>query len=189
MVGVQHRADAERFLGAFRDRLAKFGLELSAEKTRRIRCGRCAALNRHARGQGKPETFTFLGFTHYGGTRRSEGSSIVWRKTAKQRMVAKLRALKAEWRRRMHEPIPLVGEWVQQVLTGYYQYHAIPGNLDQVSLFRHRLRRLGRPVLRRRSQRGWLSWPRLSRKLARWMPLPRVLHPYPEQRLAARHPR
>ncbi len=104
-------------------------------------------------------------------------------------MVAKLRALKAELRRRMHEPIPLVGEWVQKVLTGYYQYHAIPGNLDQLSLFRHRLRLLWRTVLRRRSQRGWLSWSRLSRKVDRWMPLPRVLHPYPEQRFAARHPR
>ena len=177
VVGFQHRADAERFLGAFRDRLVKFGLELSAEKTRLIRFGRFAALNRRERGEGKPETFTFLGFTHYCGRRRSDGRFIVWRKTAKARMVAKLRAVKAELRRRMHEPIPLVGEWVQKVLTGYYQYHAIPGNLNQLSLFRRRLCRLWRTVLRHRSQRWRLSWPRLSRKLDRWMPLPRVLHP------------
>ncbi len=189
VVGFQHRTDAERFLGEFRDRLAQFGLELSAEKTRLIQFGRFAARNRQAQGQGKPETFTFLGFTHYCGTRRSDGSFIVWRKTAKPRMVAKLRAVKAELRRRMHEPLPQVGAWVQKVLTGYYQYHAIPGNLKQLSLFRRRLCRLWRTVLRRRSQRGWLSWPRLSRKLDRWMPLPRVLHPYPEQRFAATHPR
>jgi group II intron reverse transcriptase/maturase len=189
VVGFQHRAEAERFLGEFRDRLAKFGLEVQAEKTRLIQFGRFAALNRRERGQGKPETFTFLGFTHYCGTRRSDGSFIIWRKTAKKRMAAKLLALKAELRRRMHEPISRVGEWVQKVLTGYYQYHAIPGNLDQVSLFRHRLRRLWRTVLRRRSQRGWLNWPRLSRRLDRWTPSPRVLHPYPAQRFAANHPR
>ena len=189
VVGFQHRADAERFLGAFRDRLVKFGLELSAEKTRLIRFGRFAALNRRERGEGKPETFTFLGFTHYCGRRRSDGRFIVWRKTAKARMVAKLRAVKAELRRRMHEPLPQVGAWVQQVLTGYYQYHAIPGNLTQLSVFHRRLCRLWRTVLRRRSQRGWLSWPRFTRKLGRWLPLARVLHPYPEQRFAAIHPR
>jgi len=189
VVGFQHRTDAERFLGAFRERLATFGLELSAEKTRLIQVGRFAALNRKERGQGKPETFTFLGFTHYCGTRRSTGSFIVWRKTAKTRMAAKLWALKAELRRRMHEPLSRVGEWVRKVLTGYYQYHAIPNNLDQVSLFRHRLRRLWGTVLRHRSQRGWVNWLRLSRKLDRWTPSPRVLHPYPAQRFAANHPR
>jgi len=189
VVGFQRRADAERFLGEFRDRLAKFGLELSAEKTRLIQFGRFAALNRRERGQGKPETFTFLGFTHYCGTRRSDGSFIVRRQTAKARRVAKLQAVKAELRRRMHEPLPQVGAWVQQVLTGYYQYHAIPGNLKQLSVFHRRLCRLWRTVLRRRSQRGWLSWPRFTRKLGRWLPLARVLHPYPEQRFAASHPR
>jgi RNA-directed DNA polymerase len=189
VVGFQHRADAERFLGEFRERLATFGLELSAEKTRLIQFGRFAALNRKERGQGKPETFTFLGFTHYCGTRRSTGSFIVWRKTAKKRMAAKLQALKVELRRRMHEPLSRVGEWVQKVLTGYYQYHAIPGNLDRLSVFRHRLRRLWRTVLRRRSQRGRMNWLRLSRKLDRWTPSPRVLHPYPAQRFAASHPR
>jgi RNA-directed DNA polymerase len=189
VVGFQHRTDAERFLGEFRDRLAKFGLEVSAEKTRLIRFGRFAALNRKERGQGKPETFTFLGFTHYCGTRRSDGSFIVWRKTAKQRMVAKLRAITTELRRRMHEPIPLVGAWVQKVVTGYYQYHAIPGNLDRLSVFRHRLRRLWARLLGRRSQRGWSPWQRLGPLLDRWLPPPRVLHPYPEQRFAARHPR
>lgn len=188
MVGFQNRAEAERFLEAFRGRLAKFGLELNEAKTRLIRFGRFAALNREERGQGKPETFTFLGFTHYCGKRRSDGSFIVWRKTAKKRMAAKLREIKAELRRRRHEPIPLVGEWVKKVLTGYYQYHAIPGNLDRLSVFRRRLRRLWASVIRRRSQRG-RSWQRLGPLLDRWAPPPRVLHPYPRQRFAARHPR
>ena len=189
VVGFQHRADAERFLGAFRDRRATFGLELSAEKTRLIRVGRFAALNWAERGQGKPETFTFLGFTHYCGTRRSTGSFIVWRKTAKQRMVAKLRAITTELRRRMHEPIPRVGAWVQKVVTGYSPYHAIPGNLDRLSGFRHRLRRLWARLLGRRSQRGWIPWLRLGPVVDRWIPPPRVLPPYPEQRFAANHPR
>src|SRR6476659_7270152 len=105
VVGFESRAEAERFLEEFRERLAKFGLELHAEKTRLIEFGRFAEQNRERRGEGKPETFTFLGFTHYCGKRRSNGSFIVWRKTAKKRMVAKLQALKAELRFRMHEPV------------------------------------------------------------------------------------
>ena len=189
VVGFQNRAEAERFLEAFRGRLAKFGLELNEAKTRLIRFGRFAALNREERGQGKPETFTFLGFTHYCGKRRSDGSFIVWRKTAKKRMAAKLREIKVELRRRKHEPVPLVGEWVKKVLTGYYQYHAIPGNLDRLSVFRRRLRRLWASVIRRRSQRGRAPWQRLGPLLDRWLPHPRVLHPYPLQRFAASHPR
>ena len=95
VVGFESRAEAERFLEEFRERLAKFGLELHAEKTRLIEFGRFAEQNRKRRGEGKPETFTFLGFTHYCGKRRSDGSFIVWRKTAKKRMVAKLRCFKS----------------------------------------------------------------------------------------------
>jgi len=90
VVGFEDRMAAERFLEAFRERLAKFGLELHPEKTRQIEFGRFAAQDRERRGEGKPETFTFLGFTHFCGKRRRE--FIVWRKTAKKRMVAKLRA-------------------------------------------------------------------------------------------------
>jgi RNA-directed DNA polymerase len=189
VVGFESRAEADQFLEAFRERLVKFGLELHADKTRLIEFGRQAARNRKQRGEGKPETFTFLGFTHYCGRRKSDGLFIVWRITAKKRMVAKLKAIKAELRRRMHEPATLVGEWLQQVATGYYQYHAVPGNLDRLRLFRHRLRRLWRRVLIRRSQRGKVSWERLNPLLDRWIPIPRVLHPYPEARFAARHPR
>ena len=104
-------------------------------------------------------------------------------------MVAKLRGVKAELTRRMHEPIAQVGEWLTQVVQGYYQYHAVPGNLNQLSAFRHRLCRLWRRILDRRSQRGEKPWQRLTPLLERWIPFPRVLHPYPQARFAARHPR
>jgi len=139
MVGFENRAEAERFLEEFRVRLAKFGLELHPEKTRLIRFGRFAALNRKELGEGKPETFTFLGFTHYCGKLRKNGAYTVWRKTAKRRLVAKLHQIKLELQRRRHEPIALVGEWLRKVTSGYYQYHAVPGNLPQLKLFRWRL--------------------------------------------------
>jgi RNA-directed DNA polymerase len=112
VVGFENRIEAERFLKAFRERLAKFGLELHPEKTRLIEFGRFAARDREQRGEGKPETFTFLGFTHQCGKPRSNGAFIVWRKTAKKRMVAKLHAIKAELRRRMHEPVADVRAWL-----------------------------------------------------------------------------
>src|ERR1700693_5072542 len=136
VVGCESRREAERFLKEFRERLAKFGLELHPEKTRLIEFGRFAAENRRQRGEGKPETFTFLGFTHYCGKRRKDGAFIVWRETAKKRMVAKLQAIKTELKRRRHEPIASVGAWLQKVRSGYYQYHAVPGNLPRLQLFR-----------------------------------------------------
>jgi RNA-directed DNA polymerase len=189
VVGFENRAEAERFLEEFRERLAKFGLELHAEKTRLIEFGRFAARDRKQRGEGKPETFTFLGFTHYCGKRRSNGTFIVWRETAKKRLVAKLHAVKAALRRRMHEPVASVGEWLQKVTLGYYQYHAVPGNLDHLRVFMHRLRRLWRLILIRRSQRSRATWDRLNPILNRWIPVPRVLHPYPMDRFVATHPR
>jgi RNA-directed DNA polymerase len=189
VVGFESRAEAELFLKAFKERLAKFGLELKAEKTRLIEFGRFAAPNREQRGEEKPETFTFLGFTHYCGKRRGNGAFIVWRKTAKKRMIAKLRAIKAELRYRMHEPVASVGAWLQKVVMGYYQYHAVPGNLDRLRIFGQRLRRLWRLVLSRRSQCGMLPWDRLTPIFNRWIPLARVLHPYPMERFIAIHPR
>jgi RNA-directed DNA polymerase len=189
VVGFENRIEAERFLQAFRERLAKFGLELHPEKTRLIEFGRFAARDREKRGEGKPETFTFLGFTHYCGKRRSNGSFIVWRKTAKKRMVAKLHAIKAELRLRMHEPVADVGAWLRKVVNGYYRYHAVPGNLDRLSVFGQRLRRLWRLILRRRSQRQRMSRDRANRIFKRWIPAPRVSHPYPMDRFLATHPR
>ena len=173
----------------FQERLAKFGLEAHPEKTRLIEFGWLAAANRRQRGEGKPETFTFLGFTHYCGKRRSDGRFIVWRKTAKKRLVAKLHAIKAELRRRLHEPLASVGEWLRKVVAGFYQYHAIPGNLDRLSVFRYLLTQLWRLVLSHRGQRSRVLWSRLTPLLDRWLPVPRVLHPYPSVRFAATHPR
>jgi RNA-directed DNA polymerase len=188
VVGFQYRTEAERFWQEFRERLAKFGLELHGDKTRLIEFGRFAARNRKQRGKGKPETFTFLGFTHFCGQRKSNGAFIVWRITAKKRMVAKLKALKAELQRRKHHRTTEVGAWLHQAVLGYYQYHAVPGNTTQLRIFCRRVGRLWRSVLIRRSQRAQVRWARLNPLLNRWIPRPRVLHPYPMARFAARHP-
>jgi RNA-directed DNA polymerase len=188
VVGFQHRTEAERFLREFRDRLAKFGLELHPDKTRLIEFGRFAARNRKQRGEGKPETFTFLGFTHFCGQRISDGAFIVWRITAKKRMVAKLKAIKAELQRRRHDRTAEVGVWLRKVVLGYYQYHAVPGNTTQLRIFQRRVNWLWRNVLIRRSQRAQVRWERLAPLLNRWVPQPRVLHPYPDARFSATHP-
>src|SRR5712691_6643283 len=188
VVGFQHRTEAERFLKEFRERLAKFGLELHPDKTRLIEFGRFAARDRKARGEGKPETFTFLGFTHYCGQRHKSGTFTVWRITAKKRMVAKLKAIKAELQRRMHDRMAAVGAWLRKVVLGYYQYHAVPGNTTQLRIFKLRVCRLWQSVLVRRSQRAKMRWERFTPVLNRWIPPPRVLHPYPDARFYATHP-
>jgi group II intron reverse transcriptase/maturase len=188
VVGFQHRAEAERFLREFRERLAKFGLEIHPEKTRLIEFGRFAEGNRRQRGEGKPETFTFLGFTHYCG-RNSKGSFVVWRRTAAKRMRAKLLSLKQELRWKMHEPVGVVGEWLKRVVQGYYRYHAVPGNIVVLGRFRDRLCMLWRQALRRRSQKRKPGWDRLRPTFERWIPRPRILHPYPDVRFDVRHPR
>jgi group II intron reverse transcriptase/maturase len=189
VVGFQNRADAERFLAEFRERLVRFGLELHPDKTRLIEFGRFAVRDRKRRGEGKPETFTFLGFTHFCGHLTSSGSFNVWRITAKKRMVAKLNVLKAELQHRKHHRTSEVGAWLRKVVQGYYQYHAVPGNTGQLRVFRRRVCRLWRSVLVRRSQRAKVGWDRLNPLLDRWIPQPRVLHPYPDKRFDAIHPR
>jgi len=188
VAGFQHRADAERFLRAFEERLATFGLAIHPEKTRLIEFGRYAAADRKRRGEGKPEAFAFLGFTHYCGA-NSKGYFAVRRKTAAKKLRAKLLSIKQELRRRMHEPVPGVGKWLKQVVTGYFQYHAVPGNSGTLSRFRDRLCRLWRQVLRRRSQRRRPGWEQLRPLFEIWIPRPRVLHPYPSERFYVLHPK
>ena len=188
VVGFQSRTEAERFLKEFQERLEKFGLELHTEKTRLLEFGRFAAVDRRKRGEKKPETFTFLGFTHQCGT-SPRGLFMVWRQTANKRMVAKLKQIKQTLRRRMHEPLNQIGAWLRSVSQGFYQYHAVPGNLRAMNAFRHRLRRMWRSTLRHRSQRPNVSWERLAPLFDRWLPAPRVLHPYPDARFDATHPR
>jgi group II intron reverse transcriptase/maturase len=188
VLGFQHRADADRFLAEFRERLERFGLELHPDKTRRIEFGRFAEQNRRQRGEGKPETFDFLGFTHVSGKNR-HGVFTVRRRTIRKRMRAKLQEIKQQLRRRMHDPVAQTGEWLQSVVQGYFNYHAIPGNLDSLGAFRERVTRLWRWTLRRRGQRRPANWARMHRLAERWIPRPRVLHPYPERRFDATHPR
>ena len=140
------------------------------------------------RGEKKPETFTFLGFVHRCGT-STRGLFTIWRRTAKKRMVAKLKQIKQTLRRRMHEPLNQIGTWLRSVAQGFYQYHAVPGNLRAMSIFRYRLKRLWRSTLRHRSQRPNVGWVHIGPLFDRWLPPPRVLHPYPGKRFDATHPR
>ena len=106
----------------------------------------------------------------------------------KQRMVAKLKTIKVELLRRKHDRISQVGAWLRKVVTGYYQYHAVPGNIGQLRTFRQRINRLWRNVLVRRSQRAKKKWESLTPVFDRWIPIPRILHPYPQARFHATHP-
>jgi group II intron reverse transcriptase/maturase len=187
VIGFQYLADADRFLTEFRERLKKFGLELHPDKTRRIEFGRFAEINRNKREEGKPETFDFLGFTHISGKDRN-GSYAVKRKTISKRMRAKLLEIKQQLRRRMHEPVAQTGQWLRSIVQGYFNYHAVPGNTDSLTAFRYRVIRLWRSTLRHRGQRH-LNWAWMQRRAKRWIPQPRVLHPYPRVRFDAMHPR
>jgi RNA-directed DNA polymerase len=188
ILGFQHQAEADRFLENFRERLGKFGLELHPDKTRRIEFGRFAEQDRERRGEGKPETFDFLGFTHISG-KNGRGWFTVKRMTIRRRMRGKLREIKRQLRERMHDPVQQTGEWLKSVAQGYFNYYAVPGNLDSLNAFREKVSRLWRGTLLRRSQKHRLTWARMQRLIEHWIPKPRVLHPHPEQRFAANHPR
>jgi len=188
IVGFEHETDARRLLDAMRERLEKFALSLHPDKTRLIEFGRYAADRRVQRGLGKPESFSFLGFTFICGKSR-QGAFQLKRKTRRDRMRAKLRAVKQEMRRRMHQPIPLQGKWLQQIVSGYFNYHAVPTNSRALHAFRHSVAELWQRSLRRRSQRDGMSWERFTQLANDWLPKPRILHPWPERRFAVKHPR
>ncbi len=188
ILGFQHQTEADRFLENLRERLGMFGLELHPDKTRRIEFGRFAEQNRERRGEGKPETFDFLGFTHISGKNRL-GRFTVRRKTIRKRMRAKLREIKQQLRERMHDPMRQTGQWLKSVVQGYFHYYAVPGNLDSLGVLRHRVLVLWWHTLRRRGQKRPISWTRTLALAYRWIPHPRVLHPYPAIRFAASHPR
>jgi RNA-directed DNA polymerase len=189
VVGFQHRRDAERFLQELGGRLEKFGLALHPEKTRLIEFGRFAAENRQKRRAGRPETFTFLGFTHICGRKRRSGGFIVKRKTAAKRLRAKLGEVKEALMRRRHEPIPQLGAWLRSVVRGYFNYHGVPGNTDSMESFRTATARNWLKALRRRSQRDRMAWERFDLLVDRWIPKVQVLHPYPNVRFNAKHPK
>ena len=163
----------------------KCGLELHPEKTRLIRFGRFAVRDsRRFDGKRKPETFNFLGFTHYCGVNRN-GKFQVCRATMRRRLTAKLHEVKAELRKRMHQSIPAQGRWLQSVVRGYFEYHAIPGNWKALGTFRTQVTRMWYKSLRRRSQKTRITWQRMTDIADRWLPPARILHPWPEQRLTA----
>ena len=188
VVGFEHEGDARRFLDAMRDRLGEFALSLHPDKTRLIKFGRFAATDRELGGLGKPETFAFLGFTFICGQSR-RGSFQLQRKTRRDRMLTKLKNVKAELRRRMHQPIPEQGRWLRQVVTGHFAYYAVPTNGRALSAFRHHVTNLWRRTLRRRSQKGGFTWDRMTKLVDDWLPQPRILHPWPDVRFDVRHPR
>jgi RNA-directed DNA polymerase len=185
VVGFENRDDAERFQEDLRARLAEFCLELNAEKTRLIEFGRFAAQRRQQRSLGKPETFTFLGFTHIC-ARDRKGRFKLRRITDSKRMRAKLRAVNTELRRRRHLSIPEQGRWLASVLRGHCNYYAVPDNGKAIHAFRYQIIRLWLKALRRRSQRHRLTWERMSRHAERWLPTVRILHPWPEARYDAK---
>jgi RNA-directed DNA polymerase len=188
IVGFEHRLDAEKFLAGLRERFARFGLELHPDKTRLIEFGRFAATSRARRGLGKPETFDFLGFTHIC-AKSKNGRFWLKRITISKRMRAKLRAVKDQLRQRMHEPIPEQGRWLATVVRGHMNYYAVPGNLQAVAAFRDQVVRHWLKTLRRRGQKTRTDWARMHRITTRWLPPARVMHPFPQARFAATHPR
>jgi group II intron reverse transcriptase/maturase len=179
VVGFQYRQDAERFYEDLVDRFKEFSLELHCGKTRIVEFGRFAAQNRRRRGEEKPETFNFLGFTHICGKTRN-GKFVVHRHTISKRMIAKLKSLKEKLRRRLHWSVPKVGKWLRTVLVGHYRYYGLLGNSRKLESFRYHLTCLWFKVLRRRSQRHKTNWDRMNRLIKRWLPLPRIWHPYPD---------
>jgi RNA-directed DNA polymerase len=183
VVGFQHRADAERFQVELEERFRKFNLELHPEKTRLLEFGPFAANNRLRRGEGKPETFDFLGFTHICVKKRSNGMFTVLRQTIRKRLQAKLHEVKLDLKRRIHDPVPDVGKWLRAVVGGHFRYYGVPMNLPALGLFRFRVSRLWHRVLCRRSQNGRVLWERMRRLIDRWLPPVRPHHPYPLKRL------
>jgi RNA-directed DNA polymerase len=188
VVGFEHEADARRFWDDMRKRFEEFSLSLHPEKTRLIEFGRHATDRRQKRGLCKPETFDFLGFTHICGRSR-KGRFLLKRKSRRDRVQTKLKEIGRELRRRMHQPIPEQGRWLGQVVKGYFAYHAVPTNSAALGNFLHHVTDLWRRSLQRRSQRDGCTWAWIRPLADTWLPSPRILHPWPDQRFAVKHPR
>jgi group II intron reverse transcriptase/maturase len=187
VIGFEHKADAIKFLAMMRERFEKFSLALHPEKTRLIEFGRYAAHNRKKRGLGKPETFNFLGFTLISG-RMSRGVFQLKRKTRRDHMRATLREIRMELRRRQHQPISQQGQWLRQVVKGYFNYHAVPTNYRALGVFREHVTYLWRRSLKRRGNKDKTIWQRMKKIADDWLPKPKILHPRPEVRFAVKHP-
>jgi len=188
VIGFEHRHEAEACLEELRRRLVRFGLKLHDGKTRLIEFGRFAASNRKGRGEKRPETFDFLGFTHKCARRRSDGSFTIHRHSVAKRMRATLQAIREKLRKKMHLPLGEVGRWLRRVVQGWLNYHAVPGNSERIGRFVDEIVRYWLRIIRRRSERGknrW-TWARMQRLGRKHLPRPHIIHPYPEQRFRAR---
>src|SRR3984885_4250831 len=188
VVGFEHEEEARRFLDALQARFAEFALSLHPEKTRIVEFGRHAADARKRRGLPKPETFNFLGFTHICGKSRARYFQLQ-RKSRRDRVRAKLEEIKMELRKRMHDAIPEQGKWLGQVVTGFFNYHAVPTNSRALAAFRHHVVDLWRRTLQRRSDKDRTTWDKVKKIANHWLPKPRILHPWPSKRFAVTHPR
>jgi group II intron reverse transcriptase/maturase len=182
IVGFQYEWEARRFWAELRERFAAYGLELHPEKTRLIEFGRYAAENRKRNGRGKPETFDFLGFTHVCGKTRKGRFALV-RLTMRKRLRAKLREVKEAFRWRWHDPVPEVGKWLASIIRGHMQYYAVPLNYDAIEAFHNGVVCLWRRGLCRRSHKAHVTWTRMLRIARRFLPRPRIVHPWPDERL------
>jgi group II intron reverse transcriptase/maturase len=183
IVGFQHETEARRFWAELRERFAAYGLELHPEKTRLIEFGRHAAENRKRNGRGKPETFDFLGFTHIcGKTRKGRFAHV--RHTMRKRLRAKLREVKEAFRTRWHHPVPEVGKWLASIIRGHLNYYAVPLNFDAIEAFHRQVVRLWKRGLSRRSHKAYITWERMGRIARRFLPRPRIVHPWPDERFA-----
>jgi RNA-directed DNA polymerase len=181
VVGFQYRSEAERFLAELKERFARFDLVLHRDKTRLIEFGRFASQNSASRGEGKPDTFNFLGFTHICGVTR-KGWFTIRRKTIGKKLKLKLQQVKSELRSRMHDPIPEQGAYLRSVVSGHTRYYGVPLNSHSISIFRKEVCRMWLRSLRRRSHKHRLTWERMQRLIAKWIPTARVCHPYPLKR-------
>jgi RNA-directed DNA polymerase len=188
VIGFERKADASRFLEVMRRRFEAFALTLHPEKTRLIEFGRFAAQNREERGLGKPETFNFLGFTLICGASR-QGKFLLTRKTQRDRMCAKLKEIRKELQRRRHHAIPEQGAWLKSVVVGFFAYHAVPTNKPAMDTFRYQVIKLWKKSLMRRSQTDKTTWGRMAKRTDEWIPKPKILHPWPWDRFAVKHPR
>jgi RNA-directed DNA polymerase len=183
VVGFNSQADADKFRVELTERMQKFHLELHPEKTRPLEFGPYAIDQRQWRGEGKPETFHFLGFTHICVKKKTNGRFTVLRQTIRKRLQRKRNEVKTELQRRMHEPIPEQGKWLRAVVSGHFRYYGVPMNQPALALFRFRVGWYWHRSLSRRSQNGGVLWDRMRRLITRWLPWPSVRHPYPSRRM------
>ncbi|UCD24228.1 MAG: group II intron reverse transcriptase/maturase [Gemmatimonadota bacterium] len=188
VLGFQYEREAKEYLGMLNERLQAFGLTTHPEKTRLLRFGRFAATDRAARGEGKPETFDFLGFTHYC-TSCKRGKFKLGRKTERKRLTNQIQEVKRELRERMHVPGNENLEWLNRVVRGHVNYYGVPGNSPAIGRFRLEIVRRWMKLLRRRSQRSRLNWAKFRPWVDRHLVTARVVHPYPEQRFRAKYSR